>query len=190
MRLLLPDVKLIYLVRNPVERALSHYHHNRFVGREHGSPEIAIQEDSPYVLTSKYGFQIEPYVDRFPRDRLLIIDTQALADSVSSTLARVARFLGAQPKFSPDVLRVRFNVASQNVGRSLRSAQQSESPRLRLRLWKLFARDIERFESLTGTEFPEWRSLPSRRHDISDWERESQGILQTPRPVLKSSRDG
>ena len=49
-------MKLIYLVRDPVERAISHYLHERRQGREGRPLERALTEpgENNYLLTSRY----------------------------------------------------------------------------------------------------------------------------------------
>jgi len=49
---MLPDVKLIVLLRNPIERALSHYHHNVFFGIEKLPFEQAIKKESERINKS------------------------------------------------------------------------------------------------------------------------------------------
>lgn len=61
----LPNIKLIYVLRNPIESIISHYIHNYSVGRENFKFSEAIKENDNYILTSKYYFQIQAYLDFF-----------------------------------------------------------------------------------------------------------------------------
>jgi hypothetical protein len=96
MHRLVPDVKLLYLVRDPIERALSHYAHNRVHGREDGPIEAAFLpvEDSHYLQTSRYYMQIAQYLDYFPRERILIVQSERLRDRRSGVMRRIFDFLG------------------------------------------------------------------------------------------------
>src|SRR5580704_16187248 len=61
-----PDARLIYIMRNPFERTMSHYWHNvrdTLYGRERRSPLKAIREQPDYVAFGDYAMQLEPYID-------------------------------------------------------------------------------------------------------------------------------
>lgn len=93
---LLPDVRLIYLMRHPVERAYSHYaHHMRFGVTM--TFEEALEDSSVYVDCSMYMRQIERYLRYFPRDRILPILLSDLKTSSGGVLADVQGFLGIPP---------------------------------------------------------------------------------------------
>lgn len=114
-----PHVKLLALLRNPVERAYSE--HQAFVrdGVERDSFEVAIrreQTDRPgyqYVQTGFYGAQLTPYYDNFPRENIRVLFTEDLRDGGSDLLKELATWLGAESsKWVPDVSRMR-NVSGQ-----------------------------------------------------------------------------
>lgn len=88
-----PDARLIYLVRHPVERIGSMYRHLVADGHER-RPITALLDDSDYVLTSSYAFQIEAYLDRFDREQILILDSARLRDDRVAAVAEVLRFIG------------------------------------------------------------------------------------------------
>src|SRR5699024_2394872 len=68
---LVPEVKLIYLVRDPIERIISHYTHNYSEGREHRSIDEALQEleGNHYVMCSRYFWQLPQYLQFFLKIR-------------------------------------------------------------------------------------------------------------------------
>ncbi|MDQ3731459.1 MAG: sulfotransferase domain-containing protein, partial [Pseudomonadota bacterium] len=71
----LPRISLIYLVRHPVDRAVSHYVHQVSTGKE-SRPFEAVFEDleqNPYVLTGAYMFQLRQYLRFYPAERMLIV---------------------------------------------------------------------------------------------------------------------
>jgi hypothetical protein len=75
----LPEVRLIYLVRHPVERMISHYLHNlRRLWESELSPEKALLTDRRYIDESKYAMQLEQYLRHFPREQLLLITSEGL----------------------------------------------------------------------------------------------------------------
>ena len=88
-----PSLKLIYVMRQPVERLLSNYGHDLVRGRVRGRPEAVVFEDPVYINRGRYGVQIRPYVELFGRENvLLLIFEEYVADQVR-TLQDVARFL-------------------------------------------------------------------------------------------------
>lgn len=88
-----PGARLIYVMRDPVERAVSHYWYR--VQRLEESRGIlrALKEDREYVNVSRYSMQLEPYFRHFQRDRILpIVFEETLADP-ERILAQVLAFL-------------------------------------------------------------------------------------------------
>ncbi len=93
----IPDARLVYLVRDPVARAVSMYRSLVVDGVERRDPDTALLEDRDYVLTSSYAYQLEPYLDRFGRDAVCVVLSERLRDERSDTMERVARHLGIDP---------------------------------------------------------------------------------------------
>jgi len=93
---LLPEVKLLYLVRDPIERALSHYAHNRAAGRESQPVHAAFRpvDESHYLQTSRYHAQIVRYLDYYPRERLLVVESERLRADRQEVLRSIFEFLG------------------------------------------------------------------------------------------------
>jgi hypothetical protein len=115
---MLPDARLIALLRNPVDRAFSHYQHEVAFGRERLSFEEAIaQEDErmagelermerdpayfsypwwnyTYVSRGRYAEQLERWFAAFPREQALVLLTEEMAADASGTYRRVLEFLG------------------------------------------------------------------------------------------------
>lgn len=101
---LLPRVKLIYIVRDPVERAESHYYHRYFNRSESRGIEEVFADledlDDPLVAVSMYGMQLERYLEFFPLSQILIVDNRDLRNARESTMRSVFSFLGVEPAFS------------------------------------------------------------------------------------------
>lgn len=95
----LPDVRLVYLVRDPVERTVSHYTHARHRRRERRSlrEALAILEDNTYVDPSRYAMQLERYLRHFRADQILVVESESLRDDAIQTLDTIRRFLGVDP---------------------------------------------------------------------------------------------
>lgn len=93
-----PDVKLIYLVRHPIDRAYSHYVHRCTREIHTGEPirysfEEFVEREPMCVDGSDYALQVERYLEHFPLEKLLVVRQDALAESPSTFLARVQSFL-------------------------------------------------------------------------------------------------
>ncbi|NJK38154.1 MAG: sulfotransferase domain-containing protein [Oscillatoriales cyanobacterium RM1_1_9] len=95
----LPDVKLIYIMRHPVDRAYSFYVH-RLKGSRH-KPELAFEQtitsQSEFVDSSYYLEQIEKYLRVYPRESLLLLLMEDLIKNPAETLKRIVEFIGADP---------------------------------------------------------------------------------------------
>ncbi len=120
-RSLLPGVKLIALVRNPVDRAYSQYQHEVALGREALSFEEALAAedertrgeverlltdprafshawwDHTYAARGRYAEQLERWLAAFPREQLLVVATEELGERPAETYGSILAFLGAAP---------------------------------------------------------------------------------------------
>ena len=117
---LVPKARLIALVRNPVDRALSHYHHEVALGRESLPFEDALAQEEErmrgelermrdpryfshawwnytYASRGLYADQLERWLAVFPREQLLVVPSEDLLDRPAETYARVLEFVGAPP---------------------------------------------------------------------------------------------
>jgi hypothetical protein len=101
MKQLVPDVKLIYLVRDPVERILSHYLHARESGREPRAIDAALScfDHNKYIEPSRYYTQLQRYLRYFPDEQIHIVSTEDMRQDRRGTLRDVFRFLGVDESF-------------------------------------------------------------------------------------------
>jgi hypothetical protein len=106
MASIVPDAKLIYLVRDPLKRVVSDYLFSRWVvdiPLPEGDVALADFDRSPHVMSSRYATQLERYLPHYPLERILVVDTADLRTKRPETLARIFRFLGVDESFvSPD----------------------------------------------------------------------------------------
>ncbi len=126
---LMPDVKLVVILRDPIERSWSHYRMDLRRGtekrpfaevvRELLSPETAEasrslpvpghehgfeSEAAFHVSWSEYGRSLAPYLDHFPPEQLLVLYLEDLASDPTATLDRLLVFLGLEAGFRPPAL--------------------------------------------------------------------------------------
>jgi len=93
---LVPEARLIYLVRDPLERIASHWV-QRYWGGDRRTFEDWMREydrpDNLLVCPSRYATQIEQYLRYFDPSQILILDQQELRTDRRATLRRVFAFL-------------------------------------------------------------------------------------------------
>jgi sulfotransferase family protein len=162
---LLPDVKLIALLRDPVERAVSHYHHNVQIGYERLPMREALDAEperlqgevtrilseplyrsfthqhNSYLERGRYAEQLERWLSVFREEQLLVLDASEFFTDATVTVKRVCRFLGVEDRALPSY---------PPVGAREYPAIDSE---LKQRLEAYFAPHNERLWDLLGTRF-------------------------------------
>jgi hypothetical protein len=115
IRRVLGTPKLIYLIRDPVERIMSFYGHMMERSPTTSQfPELVarIESDSEeYIQGSSYFFQLSQYLDLFPRDAMLVVLQERLRADRRRTLKSIFRFLGVEVDFWTDRFNQRLNVA-------------------------------------------------------------------------------
>jgi hypothetical protein len=97
----LPDARIVFLVRDPIERLRSHYRHEVLRGRERRSFEEALADRrSPYVERSCYFKCFEPFTLLFRRERIAIVRSEELYGPREEAWHDVLAFLGlgARPR--------------------------------------------------------------------------------------------
>lgn len=95
---LLPNIKLIVLLRNPTERAISHYFHSIKKGWKQGKILNAMKVEET-ILKQKglYKEQLERYYKLFPSDNILVLSSEKFFENPVETLKEVYLFLGVDP---------------------------------------------------------------------------------------------
>lgn len=97
----LPEARLIYVVRRPLDRIRSAYQHALAHGVERRPIDEAVRADPSYLDDSRYAMQIDAYLAVFAPERLLVLSNDALRNQRHETLAGVAEFLGIEPTAFP-----------------------------------------------------------------------------------------
>lgn len=92
-----PNVKLLYIMRHPVERAISHYTHHLLKDRTKYPKEVEIFEVPTYINHSRYAMQLRPYFELFPRENILLILFEEYIKNPLQTLHQIGSFLEIDP---------------------------------------------------------------------------------------------
>lgn len=99
----IPGAKLVYLVRDPIDRFISHYVEERALGFERRSLEDVIADldapDNRGVIAGRYAFQLDQFRPYFPREQILIVDQWDLMNRRSEVLREVFEFLQVDSEF-------------------------------------------------------------------------------------------
>lgn len=123
---MLPKAQIIVLLREPGERALSHYHHNVRLGQENETfaraldleeeriaPDLAELKRDPdgralayrrfsYATRGMYADQLSRWLAVFPRDRVKILESEVFFDDPDRVLGEILEFVGAKPWSPPE----------------------------------------------------------------------------------------
>lgn len=101
IKALIPSTRLIYLVRDPLARIVSHYMHLRDGGREIRSLNEALSEfeGNQYIDCSRYHMQLQQYLDHFPQSQILVVSAEEMKENRDEILQDVFRFLNVDESF-------------------------------------------------------------------------------------------
>ncbi|MDP9228489.1 MAG: sulfotransferase domain-containing protein [Actinomycetota bacterium] len=98
-----PDAKLLYMVRDPISRILSHWRHAVGAGYETRTMEdVLSRDDQSYVTRSMYWRQLQPYLEQFDRAQIEIITQEELQSDRGGTMRKAFRYLGVNEDFSSE----------------------------------------------------------------------------------------
>ena len=169
----LPDVRLIAILRDPVERAYSHHLMTTLTGLETRPFDETIEEllapaaledarlnpheTNAYVVWGEYARILRGYLDVFPKTQILVLSMDELGHAVEGMLRRLYEFIGVAPDFVPDNLGARYR-------------QGAERPRFH---WlSLYGRGspyaIQRSLARMKPARAIWRALPAPAHQRLD----------------------
>ena len=139
----IPDAKIIISLRNPVQRAYSHYLMEYHAGRESLAFDAAIDADQSrktkgwgisfqYLELSSYAEQVERFIAEFGRDKVLVVLFENLVRDRAQTMREIADFLKIDaegfPESAFDKVHFPFESSPWTVGAEV--AQKSSRPRL------------------------------------------------------------
>lgn len=110
---LVPDARIIYLVRDPVDRIIAEYVElmqwnaaPRSIEEELADPD---EPTNGLVASSRYATQLSAYLEHFPKSQVLVLDLADLATDLSAAMDRVFTFLDLEPLSLPAEEYGRFN---------------------------------------------------------------------------------
>jgi hypothetical protein len=144
-----PWVRLVYLVRDPVQRALSQYAHHRRQGTEtRPVAEALLDPDSQYVARSRFHERLAPYLQHFEREQVHVVVSERLLGDRRGEVARLYEHVGVDPTW-----RDRTHERLVHVG----DAGPDLPGRDRAAFLERTADDTDRLRELLDDDLEEWR---------------------------------
>jgi hypothetical protein len=147
-----PDVRLIFCLRDPATRLYSHYWEERKAGWELPPFEMMLRSRHPrfnyYFHVSSYHLHLIRYLEFFPKEQILVTLFDDLYKDPKQFIQDVYRFIGVDAAFIPP-----------NLGEKYNPAQQPKSPSFQRLLTRLAA---ARWEMTSNFWLYEWLAIVGR----------------------------
>jgi hypothetical protein len=173
IRATVPDARVIYVVRDPIPRTLSHYAQNLWDGFPvRPFDELVSDPDDPMNMplwASRYATQLERWRERFPEERILVLDQRDLLRERQAALRRIFAFLDVDPDFTSSSWGETHNVSRDHRVPNRLARELGPVARLVGRIpkaWRLVTREIpapeptpEQIERLVAVLRPEAERL-------------------------------
>lgn len=110
----MPQARLIFVIRHPIDRMRSHYRHQVQRSRERRSFEVALADpDNPYLRLSCYYRALSPFWEHFPAEQILTIRMEDLVGDPHPAWWSVLTHLGLSETKRPDGI---YNVTAAKSG--------------------------------------------------------------------------
>jgi hypothetical protein len=101
MHSIVPEARLVYMVRDPIDRIAAHWVHNFAKRRERGDlSETLLHRNTSYLIRSHYYTQLQQFLRLYPSEQVLLLDQEELRSRRLETLQRLFEFVGVDPSFS------------------------------------------------------------------------------------------
>jgi hypothetical protein len=168
IRRALPRVRLVFVLRNPVDRAYSNFLWSRQNGLETATFETALAEEEdrerelpeqlryarPHALFSRglYADLLRPYIERFPREQILVLRYEDIVSAPGDVASALHDFLGV-------AVRRADGEEQEPINAAVDSATTSVSATTRRLLDTRYAAPNRRLYELLGASFKPWPSL-------------------------------
>lgn len=192
----LPEARILLMLRDPVERALSNHRHEVRVGHLQGdlSFETGLANNPMYVEQGLYARHLRNWLRFFAADRVLVLFQEEVVTDPASVAAAVYRFLGVDDRYVPPSVSVARNPSYAHRSAPLAAVKDSlyaatRHPLLR-GVWsgaaRLGLRDAyRRLNTVPSTAVippPRKETLQMLRRHFEPEVRELEVLLQRPTP--------
>jgi hypothetical protein len=179
MAQVVPDARLIFMVRDPIDRTVSHYMHLQAEGRERRPVDDALRSSSTvYLGRSRYASLLHPFLERFPRSRILVIRQEDLLSRRRETIGAAFRFLGVEERFWSQRMERERNVSRRSGRRVglLRRLRESRLAGVGYRLPQEMKWVVERLHGSSTAKATPIPDVDTRRALLDQLEPEIAGL--------------
>lgn len=158
-----PNAKIIWMLRNPVKRAISHFVHSVYrAGDKAVSLDEAIEQHEElervnstmaYVFRSQYEKQIDAWSNYFPDQKIIILEE--MIKNPVQVMSEIYGYLDLEPGIKLDFLRH----SKEKVDQEKEKVQEKNptTPEQREKLFQLLEPTIEKIEEKLGRSLDSWR---------------------------------
>jgi hypothetical protein len=181
-----PAARLVYAMRDPLERTVSHYWHNvrsLHLEAERRPFAQAVREEPAYLAYSDYAMQLEPYLALFGREQLFTVTFEALTADPQRAVAGLCRWLGLGDGVPSETFRKRWNVRPEVL---VKARGQGLLNRLRFTAWwNRLARIVPKPVRRLGTRLAEETVTPDAAEIERTLDRLRPGMLERTRALTE-----
>ena len=112
-----PNPKLIYVIRNPVERAVSHYIHEWTMGEMGTDAQAEFAAHTTLIDYGRYAMQIAPFISQFGKNSVCLTSLEQLKSDPQSVLNTVGTFLGIKGPLTWQNDQAQMNASAERIRR-------------------------------------------------------------------------
>ena len=147
-----PNAKILVCLRHPVDRAFSHFNHNRSYGVEKRESFVdafykdALCHYAGYYRLGLYAQQLRSYFDSFPRERIKICIYEQLVEFPVETIQSIFKFAKVDQDFEPDTSIVYLKGT---VNKAL-------NPEIKKNLTLAYLEDLKQLQNLIEVDLSQW----------------------------------
>jgi hypothetical protein len=110
-----PDSYILYIMRDPIERSISHYWWEARWSGEGRDMLTAIKKVRNICDVSYYVMQIKPYIDTFGKDRVFALTLEELSSNPIGTLEKIFQWLDIKASFVPSNTQRKYNIQLEKI---------------------------------------------------------------------------
>lgn len=112
LQLYTPSMRLIVCLRNPIDRAFSHYLHLKYKTHKNGDCLQTLIRTQPQIIENgMYGKSLRYYFKLFPADNILVLFYEDIRESPQNFIKQIYRFIGVDTHFTPAFLNRPYNTS-------------------------------------------------------------------------------